>query len=264
MAAASSLAELRSYVTAKDGSQFSNLAQGTVQLNVTHSHLVQQWPELRVDLSTSILALKERLYRHGGTLPEFQQLELIDAGNRRVPLSSDEKPLGFYGARSGMTLHIVDFNPHSLARAGGLEDVSLVSKYVMPEEEYAKRENTARKFRVEMQAKNPDWRWTAPGTTSTAANEFKIGSRCLVGPGERRGEIRYVGNARFLLPGGGGGEWIGVALDEPLGKNDGSIMGQRFFSCPDKHGVFAKPEHVTVGDFPVDEFWKEDDDDDEI
>lgn len=36
------------------------------------------------------------------------------------------------------------------------------------------------------------------------------------------------------------GSYVGVALDTPDGKNDGSAMGQRYFTCRPLHGIFCK------------------------
>jgi hypothetical protein len=56
----------------------------------------------------------------------------------------------------------------------------------------------------------------------------------------RKGVIMFIGS---IAP-HGEGYWVGVKLDEPLGKNDGSVKGTRFFECPPNHGVFVKPNKV--------------------
>lgn len=79
--------------------------------------------------------------------------------------------------------------------------------------------------------------------------------RCRLLPAEsdaRRGQVKYVGEVPQIP---GLGSWIGVALDEPTGKNDGTAAGVRYFTCATNHGVFVRPERVEVGDFPaLDEF----------
>lgn len=44
--------------------------------------------------------------------------------------------------------------------------------------------------------------------------------------------------------------WVGVALDEPSGKNDGSVHGKSYFSCQPSHGIFVRASKVEIGDFP--------------
>lgn len=46
---------------------------------------------------------------------------------------------------------------------------------------------------------------------------IKVGDRCEVEPGEKRGVVKFVGQAESLAP----GFWVGVQYDEPLGKHDG-------------------------------------------
>merc|ERR1711963_504511 len=68
---------------------------------------------------------------------------------------------------------------------------------------------------------------------------FKIGDTVHV-DGIKRGRIQFIGDTKF-----GPGEWAGIFLDEPFGKNDGSVGSTRYFTCEPKHGVFSKLHRLT-------------------
>ena len=57
---------------------------------------------------------------------------------------------------------------------------------------------------------------------------------------------------------------MGVQYDEPVGKNDGTCKGKRFFECPPSFGGFLRPDKVTAGDYPERDLFDEDDDEPEI
>eukprot|EP00004_Rigifila_ramosa_P019339 TRINITY_DN4899_c0_g1_i1.p2 TRINITY_DN4899_c0_g1~~TRINITY_DN4899_c0_g1_i1.p2 ORF type:complete len:255 (+),score=61.67 TRINITY_DN4899_c0_g1_i1:56-766(+) len=221
----------------------------TVLLAVTHSLLATAMPELRFDLHATVGDVKERLYRATGTAPAHQQLALLDElGTRVAALSDDSRKLGFYSPADGWRLHIVDTNPLSLARGGGLEDVSQVQRYVMPEEVYASRENTVRKAKEREAARAQAGAGSSaagPSTGDAAAAALPLGARCEI-YGGRRGAIRFVGPAPAL----GSGTWVGIELDEATGKNNGTVNGIRLFSCAPSHGIVLRPDKVAVGDFP--------------
>jgi tubulin-folding cofactor B len=81
---------------------------------------------------------------------------------------------------------------------------------------------------------------------ASCAAHVVLGQRCSVSPGDRRGEVCYIGQVKGLAS----GYWIGVRLDEPQGKNDGSIKDVRYFEASKNFGSFARPPKVTCGDYP--------------
>ncbi|XP_029972974.1 CAP-Gly domain-containing linker protein 4 isoform X2 [Salarias fasciatus] len=80
---------------------------------------------------------------------------------------------------------------------------------------------------------------TPSGSSSLCeGSEVRLGERVLV-VGQRTGVVQFYGKTSFAP-----GLWLGIELDKPSGKNDGSVGGVRYFSCPPKHGVFAPPSRV--------------------
>ncbi|TGZ50415.1 hypothetical protein CRM22_010810 [Opisthorchis felineus] len=75
-------------------------------------------------------------------------------------------------------------------------------------------------------------------TDGPDTQQFQLGDRVLVA-GQRRGVIRYIGSTEFAP-----GTWYGIELDQPLGKNNGSVAGVRYFQCPVGHGIFASINRI--------------------
>lgn len=75
--------------------------------------------------------------------------------------------------------------------------------------------------------------------------EPTVGSRVeIVGRDGAQGTVAFVGSTTFAS-----GKWVGVALDEAKGKNDGSVNGTAYFDCPPNHGIFVRMAQITlVGD----------------
>ncbi|KMY90679.1 restin homolog isoform X16 [Drosophila simulans] len=70
--------------------------------------------------------------------------------------------------------------------------------------------------------------------------QFIIGQRVWLG-GTRPGQIAFIGDTHFAA-----GEWAGVVLDEPNGKNDGCVSGKRYFQCEPKRGIFSRLTRLTT------------------
>lgn len=69
----------------------------------------------------------------------------------------------------------------------------------------------------------------------------EVGESIQIRPYNYSGVIAYIGHTEFAP-----GTWIGVELDVPMGKNDGSVNGVRYFACRPKCGMFVKPEKLLL------------------
>ncbi|XP_064224836.1 kinesin-like protein KIF13B isoform X1 [Aotus nancymaae] len=62
----------------------------------------------------------------------------------------------------------------------------------------------------------------------------------------KTGVVRYVGPIDFQE-----GTWVGVELDLPSGKNDGSIGGKQYFRCNPGYGLLVRPSRVRRATGPL-------------
>ena len=61
-----------------------------------------------------------------------------------------------------------------------------------------------------------------------------------------KGTVKYMGQVEGLP-----GEQLGIHLDQPKGKNDGSHAGKKYFECPAGHGIFATYTQVKALNEPL-------------
>ncbi|KAF9111259.1 hypothetical protein BGX27_005174 [Mortierella sp. AM989] len=221
--------------------------------------------ELRLSKASTIDNIKIKLEPITGISPSFQQLQLYNNDILVTSLEGypAETMLGAFPIENYWTINVIDTNPSRVK--GRYNDVSLVQKFELPDEEYEKRSDTVLAFKK----RNNLGRFNdATSDTSSAsaqdrafeeaAKNIKVDDRCEVDVGgaalKRRGTVRYIGKTEFQP-----GLWVGVQYDEPLGKNNGTVQGVHYFTCPANYGSFVRPDKVETGDFPEENLFSDED-----
>ena len=69
---------------------------------------------------------------------------------------------------------------------------------------------------------------------------MKVGHRVQITGKDSVGTVAFVGTTQFST-----GKWIGVVLDDAVGKNNGVVQGKKYFSCPENHGIFVRQGQLT-------------------
>ncbi|CDS35840.1 dynactin subunit 1 [Echinococcus multilocularis] len=72
-------------------------------------------------------------------------------------------------------------------------------------------------------------------------SRLKVGSSVLVLGKNIEGTVAFIGTTQFSS-----GKWVGVVLNEPLGKNNGTVQGKRYFDCKESYGLFVRPSQVAL------------------
>ncbi|RMD39271.1 hypothetical protein DV735_g5864, partial [Chaetothyriales sp. CBS 134920] len=222
--------------------------------------------ERRLTPSWSVSTLKTKLEPITGIPSTSQLLRLAALDGSWLALDDDGAQLSSFPLRKGAVLEVVDTRPRGAQINWG--NVSEVDKYVMTEEEYAKRNDSvmAWKKRQKLGRFDPSQKSVDQLTVERRQKDeeevqekgIQVGLRARVGKDDgKRGEVRWLGEVEGL---GGARErgcvWVGVDLDEPVGRNDGSVEVEkedgkgkvRLWEGKAKHGVLVRPEKVEVGD----------------
>lgn len=213
----------------------------------------------RFNRGITIAELKGKLEMIVGASASCMDLELFSVSDQFLQkLDDNEALLGSFPVDDDCRIHVID---RSGGQLGDFTDVSKVEKFELSDDAYDKRSESARsfmkkqrvgRFNEEEMAKKKAEVEAREEEQKAAAEAISVGNRCQVqflGQPTKLGTVMFVGTTDFKP-----GHWVGVKYDEPLGKNDGSVNGKRYFECPNKYGAFVKPLSVTVGDFPEEDY----------
>lgn len=83
--------------------------------------------------------------------------------------------------------------------------------------------------------------FTTPSKHENIPEWVVVGESVQIRPYNTTGIIAFVGGTHFQ-----GGTWIGVELDTPTGKNDGTVQGIQYFNCKQKHGIFVRVDKLIL------------------
>lgn len=217
--------------------------------------------ERKFPVTDTIRQLKQKLELLTGASTASMRLELRDSeGDKLVQrlADGDDAQLGSFSAlQDGLVLHVSD----PLLNVNDFRDLSKVAKVELSDEAYNKRNNSVRAYLQKhgLGRFNEDAQEMAQRLEEERAQKQRevlkvihVGNRCevvgIAGQPRRRGTVAFVGEVDFKP-----GVWVGVRYDLPLGKNDGSVAGKRYFECRPKYGGFVKPIDLMIGDYPAED-----------
>lgn len=186
-----------------------------------------------------------------GIYAQDMKLELHSPDGKFCPeLVGDDRTLEEMGVIDNSIIHVNDVSQKLSSLIPQDSNTSNVEHYVIPDEKYSARKDTARKWKQEFLASRSAFS-SSPSCSDHIVSSMQVGKRCIVrtsGQKPRFAKIAYIGPTSFdakqeaIRP----NNWVGVIYENPEGKNDGSLDGKRYFTCRPNYGGFVLPTSIEV------------------
>ena len=190
--------------------------------------------------------LKMRLELMTGIRSDSMSIELYVNNEKTQLLDNDNLSLSQVMPGDGS---INQLRLHILENREKIKFDEEIEKFNLSDENYANRNDSVRKYLMDNKlgpySKKKDVskyfeEWTG------LMNEMNVGDKCLVKLIEepmREATIKFKGTTQFET-----GPWVGVEFYEPVGRNDGSVRGIRYFECNSNFGAFVRPNKIKLID----------------
>ncbi|XP_067901597.1 kinesin-like protein KIF13B isoform X2 [Heterodontus francisci] len=137
-----------------------------------------------------------------------------DLGDKAAQWSTEQWDSGAFGLAAGHTLEAGEDSERPVTVNTSVDDHELSSEKLEIISDSEEAVDTV-----------PEW--------------LKEGEYVSIGT-NKTGTVRYIGPTGFA-----DGIWIGIELDVPAGKNDGSVGGKQYFRCNPGYGVLVRPNRVA-------------------
>lgn len=196
--------------------------------------------------------LSEKLYKLTGIELDDMNIQFVykDKPNQSVEFNKSDLNIDLSNVEK---ITVLDTNENSivnqLKQSGLDQNETHSSMFKLSDEEYLKRKDSVLNWKMNNKLGRFDPVYNEQLEKNRLLQQqqlqkLELNQRCLVksftGPyKERRGWLRYIGKVPEI---NNDDIWCGIEFDKPVGKNDGSIKGKRYFGpLNPNYGGFVKP-----------------------
>lgn len=252
-----------------------------IKVDLIHNlHKNKVWKEIKFNKYETIENVKKKIYSHTGTPCDDMKLYAYDDLNikqTQMFLGDNNLCLNDYNVRDNYIIYVYETGRHLDKDIYNIDDEQILEqlkdrKYKISEAAYENRQDSMRNFLKKLREQKKKEKQKEEGgeegkgeegknlcldTIHVASTDvhntkvydkelYKIGNRCRVTIGDRRGVLKFIGNLK-----NNDEIYVGLDLDEPLGNSDGFYKKQLLFECKgDRYGYLGLINSIEMGNFP--------------